>query len=327
MSEEIVAAAGRMLAEGRTGDAIASVVRASDAGDADAAFLRAIWHLTGHPVARDLPAALALLSRARRAGHAGAGLMEVALIGNGSGTRADWRAAMTVLEEVAAASGADAAHQLDLLRRMDLTDTGFPSEVPTLTKIGTGPNVWYAKALFSPDECLHVAQCAVDMLAPSTVVDPKTDMNVANPVRTSDAAVIGPTRETLVVQALNRRIAAISGTDVRQGEALSVLRYNPGQEFKPHVDSIAGARNQRVATVLVYLNAGYAGGQTVFERSGLVVQAGAGDAILFRNVGADGSPDPATRHAGAPVIRGTKWLATRWIRARPFDVWTGPEAA
>ena len=316
-----------MLAEGRAAAAVAALTRASDAGDPDATFHRAIWHLTGHPVGRDLPAALSLLARARSAGHADAAMMEVALTGNGSGTPANWPRAMALLQQVAADPGSQAAGQLELIRAMRLTDLGAPKAMPALTRIGTDPDIWYAKALFSSAECLHVAQCAVDMLAPSTVVDPRTGINVANPVRTSDAAVIGPTRETLVVQALNRRIAALSGTDVRQGEALSVLRYNPGQEFKPHVDSIAGARNQRVATVLVYLNAGYGGGQTVFERSGLAVQAGAGDAILFRNVGADGSPDPATRHAGAPVTQGTKWLATRWIRARPFDVWTGPEAA
>ena len=39
---------------------------------------------------------------------------------------------------------------------------------------------------------------------------------------------------------------------------------------------------------------------------------------LFRNAGADGRPDPLSLHAGLPVTKGTKHLASRWIRAGKF---------
>ena len=39
-----------------------------------------------------------------------------------------------------------------------------------------------------------------------------------------------------------------------------------------------------------------------------------GDALIFRNILANGDPDPASRHAGLPVLEGVKYLASRWIR-------------
>ena len=43
-----------------------------------------------------------------------------------------------------------------------------------------------------------------------------------------------------------------------------------------------------------------------------------GSGLLFFNCRPDGAPDPATRHAGAPVEAGEKWLASRWIRSGRF---------
>jgi prolyl 4-hydroxylase len=39
--------------------------------------------------------------------------------------------------------------------------------------------------------------------------------------------------------------------------------------------------------------------------------------LLFANTLADGSPDQRTRHAGARVISGVKYMASRWIRDHP----------
>jgi prolyl 4-hydroxylase len=44
---------------------------------------------------------------------------------------------------------------------------------------------------------------------------------------------------------------------------------------------------------------------------------------MFRNVDSAGAIDPAARHAGYPVRRGTKFLLSRWIRERALDL-SGP---
>jgi prolyl 4-hydroxylase len=130
--------------------------------------------------------------------------------------------------------------------------------------------------------------------------------------------MFGVYAEDLVVNALNRRIAALSGTGIDQGEPLQLLRYRPGGEYKPHMDALPAEPNQRILTVLVYLSDDYEGGETAFPNAGLSFRGRTGDALLFRNTGADGRPDPLSLHAGLPVARGIKYLASRWIRANRF---------
>jgi prolyl 4-hydroxylase len=140
-----------------------------------------------------------------------------------------------------------------------------------------------------------------------------------DPVRTSYDSRFGPGEEDLVINRINRRIAKVTGTRYACGEPIHILRYTPGQEYKRHLDTIAGAANQRVWTALVYLNDGYQGGETDFPHLDLRVEGAAGDALLFCSVDKDGRTDPRTEHAGLPVTSGTKWLLSRWIRQAPYD--------
>lgn len=320
MEEAAFADAERLISLGRLPDAIEPMVRAAQAGDARAIYQLALWRLIGDPLPRDLRAARSLLRGAAGAGHPAARLAEVALTANGTGAPADWQRAVALLR--AAAEQDDVArHHFALVEAMALTDGGTPATPPACETLCERCSVVRFPALFSAAECRHLAEAAEDLLEPAMVVDPASRRQVPHPVRTSDGAVIGPTRETLVVRALNHRIAMASGMAVDQGEPLAILRYAPGQQYRPHLDSIAGARNQRVRTVLIYLNDGFAGGETHFPELGLTVEPRLGDAIMFDNVHPDGRPDARSRHAGLPVTRGEKWLATRWIRAGRVDPW------
>jgi prolyl 4-hydroxylase len=84
------------------------------------------------------------------------------------------------------------------------------------------------------------------------------------------------------------------------------------------VDFLPGAENQRLVTALVYLNEGYEGGETAFVKTGLKVKGRKGDALVFVNITADRRADPMAEHAGLPVIRGVKLLASLWMRERHY---------
>ncbi|MDG2534742.1 2OG-Fe(II) oxygenase [Sphingomonas sp. HITSZ_GF] len=315
-----ITAAQAKLAQGDAAGATALLAAAGDAGNAEALAELAIWHIGGRYVARDLPAARALLRRAATIGHVDAALMEIALTANGSGAPADWPAALALLRR-AATTDPLAAQHLELLGKMAITPQGEPARLPAPLVLHRDPLVQRFPGFCTPIECAHIASVAAPSLQPATVFDPASGRMIAHPIRASDNAPIGPTQESLVVQAINRRIAAATGTVVAQGEPLTVLRYGPGQQYKLHLDTLPGQGNQRIRTAILYINHNFAGGETVFPDLGLKVAPQMGDLLAFDNVDAAGAPHPRSRHAGLPVASGTKWIATRWIRAAPTSAW------
>lgn len=316
-----------LLQQGRTSDALALCQDAAARGDAAAAMQLANWYLVGRPVARDLAEARRWLRQATENGHADAALTEVALTANGSGGPADWPLARTRLQQAAERHGGVAAEDWALLDQMDLTPDGAPAHLPPPEVLGRDYQVRRWTGFVTPAESAHLALVVRDLLAPSSVADPRSRRLIAHPIRTSSTAVIGPTRESLPVQAILRRIAQAGGTQVTQGEPLSILHYAPGQQYREHLDALPNEANQRIATALIYLNTGFVGGETLFPHEGLAVRPAGGEMVLFPNSRPDGTPDPRSRHSGAPVRQGVKWAATRWIRAQPLDIWNLPKGA
>jgi prolyl 4-hydroxylase len=320
MSSNPVNAAYDYASAGRLSDAVAILEAAGARGNAAAFAELATWYLRGDLIPRDLIRARAVLRHAVSIGHVDGALLEIALTATGSGGPANWSAALDLLR-VAARNDPVARAHLDLVEAMALNDRGYPTALGRTEQLSDDPLVARYPAFLSEAECKHIAHATSALLAPSMVVDPASGRQIQNPIRTSYEALIGPTREDLVIRAINNRIAALSETTVEQGESLTILRYAPGQQYRLHLDTIQGTTNQRIATVLLYLNQGFEGGETIFPSLNLSVLPKAGDAILFANVDPAGIPDQRSRHAGLPVKSGHKWLATRWIRARPLDPW------
>jgi prolyl 4-hydroxylase len=289
--------------------------------DADRLFETAVALLLGTSVRRSVPDARRHFRAAAAAGHVDAALFEIALGANGSGGPVDWAASHALLRHIAPRSDTARQH-LAMLADMDIDDAGYPRQVPRGETAGVDPRLTLFRNFLSPDECAHVMGAVADIVEPSYVVDPRTGQMRADPIRTSSGAVVGPTRETLVIGAINRRIAAISETPVAHGEPLSVLHYRVGEQYRPHLDALPPGFSQRVATVIVYLNDGYGGGETHFPHSDVKIAGRRGDALLFRNILPSGAVDRQAVHAGMPVTTGSKWVATRWIRASRYDPWT-----
>ena len=297
---------------GRNAEAIALLRQVASTGDPEAlgALAEATWR--GGLVEQDPVAARRLYEQAAEKGHANAALIVTNLLASGVAGKQDWGAAISRLRAEAELHPAR-KRALELIEAMKLDSAGDPKVAAEGKRLSSDPEVIHFTNLFTPAECQHLMQATGNAFEPSMVYDSSRRL-VRDQIRTSDGATIHWLIEDPAVVAINRRVAAISKTGYENGEALALLRYSPGQEYRPHFDFVTGATNRRLLTALIYLNDDYEGGETRFVRTGLTVKGSIGDVVLFRNDGADGGPNPLSEHAGLPVTKGQKYLATRWIR-------------
>lgn len=291
---------------------------AAAARDPDALFTLAMWRVDGTLIQRDLPTARQLLADALQAGHGKAAFLHAYFLANGIGGCVDWPQALRIIGKLADSDPA-ASRQLGLLSDMSLNQSGMPIHIANGQMLSASPHVYLFSGFLKCAEAAYVRDLAAPSLQPSMVVEPRTGQLIRNPIRRSDDAMFGVFNEDLVISAINKRIAVLSATLPEQGEPLIVLRYERGGEYRAHSDALTGTDNQRIATVILYLNSDYKGGETRFVETGLTVRGQVGDALLFRNVTSQGRPDALSRHAGLPIVDGVKWIATRWIRERKYS--------
>ena len=309
--------AEELASSGNLQQALILLENTASAGDPDGLFALGVWLDGGSWVERDRTRARRCFERAADGGHAQADVIFTNFLGNGTGGSREWARALDRLR-TRAQKDERARFEVELLDAMGLDAEGNPVAAAEGEPLSQSPLIRLHPALLSDAECAYLAVAATPFFQPATVVDNATGKAIRNPIRTSDTAILTPPLESLVVHAINRRLAAITGTTADCGEPLQVLRYQPGQEYKTHIDAIPGLDNQRVWTALVYLNDAYEGGETRFVTAGGTVRGRTGTALIFRNVEAGGRPDKRAAHCGLPVASGTKLLASRWIRERRF---------
>jgi prolyl 4-hydroxylase len=299
-------------AAGRNAEAVQLLRQVASLGDPEG--LGALAELTwrGGLVEPDPKSARTLLEQAAAKGNARSALFVTNLLASGVAGKADWGEAMSRLREEARTSPAR-LKALELIEAMKLDNEGNPVALPDGRKLSADPQISLFTQFFTAAECEYLMQATGNAFEPSMVYDANR-RQVRDEIRTSDGATIHWLIEDPAIVALNRRIAAVSHSAYENGEALSLLRYSPGQEYRPHFDFVRAVTNRRLQTALAYLNDDYEGGETQFVETGLTVRGNAGDLLLFHNEGADGGPHPLSKHAGLPVNRGVKYLATRWIR-------------
>jgi prolyl 4-hydroxylase len=181
--------------------------------------------------------------------------------------------------------------------------------------------------LLDPAECASLIERARPRLAPSTVVDSATGRDVVAGHRTSLGMFFRLGEDALVAR-IDRRVSEVMNLPVENGEGFQVLYYPTGARSTPHFDflqpsnpanhaSIARS-GQRVSTLIAYLNEVEEGGETVFPAAGWSVSPQPGSAVYFEYANGLGQVDPASVHGGNAVVRGEKWVLTKWMRERRF---------
>jgi len=196
------------------------------------------------------------------------------------------------------------------------------------------PRAVLARGILSEAEAEHLRQEALPRLQRSGVVDTQTGESVQSSIRTSSGAFL-PHKLSLTAERIERKIHLLTMTPPEHGESLQVLRYEPTQEYKPHLDYFhheSAKKNNRLVTALMYLGNVDRGGETVFPVApapesqkasasnytacgmrGLSVRPNKGDVLVFWSMKPGGEVDPASKHGSCPVEVGEKWTATRWI--------------
>jgi len=226
---------------------------------------------------------------------------------------------------------------------------------PGAEKLSDLPRSTVIRNFLTPEECEGLIRVAEPMLVRSTVIGADNDAGRVSNDRTSMGAWPQPTNPS--VAALELKAATLTGMDVTRAEGVHVLRYLEGETYKRHLDGCdTGAPNgpispecerflhragDRIASVIVMLQAPEAGGNTAFPRvkvkedgtpefkmnyagecsdeTTLQTKLSQGDALLFWGYHPLeehplGRMDWASEHTGCKVEAGRKWIATVWFR-------------
>lgn len=286
--------------------------------------------------AGDQSLCIALLDQAAQAGDGVAALLLAERLALGEGCEPDPDAAAGLLGQLSARGFAP-------LPRIALPlPSGPPAPPRTLALeqvlcppspqvLSRSPNIAVVSQLLSADECRLLMVMSAPLLRRSRTLDPASGRPIADgspeqQLRTSSDASHDPVLEDLALRLVQQRMATAAGVDLLNAEPLIVLRYQPGEQYRPHRDYLSPGSLQRdrpwagnrARSVCAYLSPVASGGETDFPVAGVRVAPVPGTAVIFDNLAPDGHPDPRSLHAGLPVREGEKWLATLWLRERRY---------
>lgn len=148
----------------------------------------------------------------------------------------------------------------------------------------------------------------------------------------SECAIREPFHSDVI---LSKIIEDVSGYSILNQELTSLLKYEPGETYRPHKDwfneysvegrKMIGNRGNRVMSAILFLNDNFTGGQTQFYNEDgspeITVHPKRGRLLLWMNMNIIYNYGQVVKrknhksmHSGLPVISGTKYCAVKWIR-------------
>lgn len=187
---------------------------------------------------------------------------------------------------------------------------------PNLEKLHSDPDIYIIPDFLSSEECDRLVQKASPHQIPCLIKSEESGTVQNDPtIRTSTNANI-PRAE---VPSITEKITQLTNCSEEHLEIYQVLKYEKGQEFKPHTDGFDGPvtacgffNSGRIATLFCYLNDVEEGGKTMFNKIGIDVKPKKGTAVLHFPMSLDMVEDERTEHEGSKAVD-TKWILTTWV--------------
>lgn len=194
------------------------------------------------------------------------------------------------------------------------------------------PQIVLIKNFLTDEECNHIIKIGEPHIKQSEVCGnggSRPDKN-----RTSMTAHIGKkflskdNKDKILMNVL-KKASNYGGLPEENIEPIQLVRYTPGQYFKPHYDFLdrnmsmyrenIERNGQRELTFFVYLNdvPDKLGGKTFFPKINKEFKGDKGDAVFWKNV-VNGKDDKRTLHSGTELKEGIKYGLNIWVREKKY---------
>lgn len=191
---------------------------------------------------------------------------------------------------------------------------------PNAKRVNTNKvHMYIIDNFLSKQECDMIINKMKTNLRPSTITNKNEPDKYYRTSKTSDLKNSDP-----FIKKINNKICDYIGIPNKYSETLQGQYYDVGNEFKKHTDyfkstnkdykKYLGKQGQRTWTFMIYLNNVKEGGETEFPKLNLKLKPTQGKAVIWCNLNNNKSVNPYTLHIGKPVIKGEKYIITKWFR-------------
>ena len=171
---------------------------------------------------------------------------------------------------------------------------------------------------FIPDStCQEIIKLAEGNFNKSEVL--VNGQSSVTPDRTSSTYFLPRDQNYSFLREIEEKVAVLTGKPIENIEYMQVVKYTPGQEFKPHHDwftpeymQINGGK-QRQYTFFVYLNDASEDAGTAFPKLGLSFKPVRGTALFWENCTSHYMCHDESLHQGKPPLTDVKYGLNIWV--------------
>jgi prolyl 4-hydroxylase len=173
------------------------------------------------------------------------------------------------------------------------------------------PLILILENVLSSAECEALIDLAKDRMLRAKI----GKSHIVSDIRTNSSMFFEESENELIHR-IETRVSDLMNIPISHAEPLQILHYKAGDQYQSHFDYFTSGNvvNNRISTLVMYLNDVEEGGETHFPSLHFSVTPKKGSAVYFEYFYNDIGLNALTLHAGNPVAVGEKWVATQWMR-------------
>ncbi|XP_073820245.1 prolyl 4-hydroxylase subunit alpha-2-like [Musca autumnalis] len=198
-------------------------------------------------------------------------------------------------------------------------DNAFVLSPFKIEEINEDPYVMLLHDMVTDKQIATIKEIAMPYMKRSTVRDDSSGGSKRRNYRISKNAWLEYTLHPHTEKLL-RDLHYATGLETQFSEELQVANYGLGGHYEPHVDfyltGVTEEYSNRISTSIFYLSDVEQGGATAFPYLKIAIKPTKGSVLFWYNLHRSLDGDYRTKHAGCPVLKGSKWIGNVWTHDR-----------